>query len=190
MPELTSHGGTMAASLRQPNALHLFVARGAYGCILGNKREAGCYPLRVGYDIRSANLLPLEMSFLASIKYTSLDGPRLESHPIVQNFPDIFPDELPGLPPKREGAKFFSNIDLRSGYHQLRVKEQDVSKIAFHTCYGHHEFLVMPFGLSNAPAIFMDLINRVFHEYLDRFVILFIDDILVYSKTDVCFHKL
>ncbi|GKD86051.1 putative reverse transcriptase domain-containing protein, partial [Tanacetum coccineum] len=75
-----------------------------------------------------------------------------------------------------QGAKFFSKIDLRSGYHQLRVKEQDAS-------YGHYEFLVMPFGLTNAPTVFIDLMNRVFHEYLDRFVIVFIDDILVYSKT-------
>ncbi|GJV02560.1 hypothetical protein Tco_1336129 [Tanacetum coccineum] len=79
---------------------------GAYGYILGNKREAGHefrrYPLCVGYDIRSANLLPLEMSFLASIKDTSLDGPRHESHLIVQNFPNVFPDESSGLPPERE----------------------------------------------------------------------------------------
>ncbi|GJV83173.1 putative reverse transcriptase domain-containing protein [Tanacetum coccineum] len=227
-------------------------------------------------EVRHSSPLQSE-SFLASIKDTSLDGPRLKSHPVVRNFPDVFPDELSGLPLEREveftielipgaqpiskapyrmapvelkdlkdqlqellkrgfirpsispwgapvlfvmkkdgstrlcidyrelnritvrnkyplpriddlfdqlqGAKFFSKIDLMSGYHQLRVKEQDVSKIAFRTRYGHYEFLVVPFGLTNAPAVFMDLMNRVVHEYLDRFVIVFIDGILVYSKT-------
>ncbi|GKC08203.1 putative reverse transcriptase domain-containing protein [Tanacetum coccineum] len=175
---------------------------------------------------------------------------RLEDMSIVQEFPEVFLEDLPGLPPARQvefqidlvpsvapiaratsspwgapvlfvkkkdgyfrmcidyhelnrltvkkryplsrigdlfnqlqGSIVYSKIDLRSGYHQLRVREEDIPKTTFRTRYGHLEFQVMPFGLTNALVIFMDLMNRVCKPYLDRFMIMFIDDILIYSKS-------
>jgi hypothetical protein len=82
------------------------------------------------------------------------------------------------------GAKIFSNIDMRLGYHQARIKEEYIGKTSFRTRYGHYKFVVVPFGLANAPYIFMCLMNDIFINYLDKFVIFFLDDIIVYSKSE------
>ncbi|GKB42067.1 putative reverse transcriptase domain-containing protein [Tanacetum coccineum] len=105
---------------------------------------------------------------------------KLNKLPVKNRYPlpridDLF-DQL-------QGSRVYSKIELRFGYHQLRVREEDITKTTFRTRYGHYEFQVMPFGLTNAPAVFMDLMNRVCKPYLDRFVIVFIDDNLIYSKS-------
>ncbi|CAJ2638146.1 unnamed protein product [Trifolium pratense] len=139
---------------------------------------------------------------------------KMEELPVVCEFPDVFPEDVSDVPPKREveftidllnkvtiknkyplpriddlmdqlvGACVFSKIDLRSGYHQIRVKTEDIPKTAFRTRYGHYEYSVMPFGVTNAPGVFMEYMNRIFHSFLDKFVVVFIDDILVYSKSE------
>ncbi|KAL0559551.1 hypothetical protein IC582_004165 [Cucumis melo] len=229
--------------------------------------------------IRASKLLSQgTWGILASVVDTREVDVSLSSEPVVRDYPDVFPEELPGLPPHREvefaielepgtvpisrapyrmapaelkelkvqlqelldkglirpsvspwgapvlfvkkkdgsmrlcidyrelnkvtvknryplpriddlfdqlqGATVFSKIDLRSGYHQPRIKDEDVPRTTFRSRYGHYEFIVMSFGLTNAPAVFMDLMNRVFREFLDTFVIVFIDDILIYSKTE------
>ncbi|GJT66055.1 putative reverse transcriptase domain-containing protein [Tanacetum coccineum] len=116
-----------------------------------------------------------DSSFWMCIDYRKLDKLTVKNRYPLLRIDDLF-DQL-------QGSSMYSKIDLRSGYHQLRVREEYISKTVFRTRYGHYEFQVRPFGLTNAPTVFMDLMNRVCRPYLDKFVIVFIDDILIYSKT-------
>ncbi|GKE96349.1 putative reverse transcriptase domain-containing protein, partial [Tanacetum coccineum] len=113
-------------------------------------------------------------SFRMCIDYRELNKLTVKNRYPLPRIDDLF-DQL-------QGSSVYSKIDLRSGYHQLRIREEDIPITAFWTRYGHYEFQVMSFGLTNAPAVFMDLMNRVCKPYLDKFVIVFIDDILIYSK--------
>jgi hypothetical protein len=110
------------------------------------------------------------------VDYRSLNDVTIKNKYPLPRIEDLF-DQM-------RGARVFSKIDLWSGYHQIKIRPSDIPKMAFSTRYGLYEFTVMPFGLTNAPAYFMNLMNKVFMEYLDRFIVVFIEDILIYSKND------
>ena len=110
------------------------------------------------------------------IDYRQLKRVTIKNRYPLPRIDDLF-DQL-------RGARVYSNIDLRTGYHQLRVREADIPKTMFRTRYGHFEFIVMPFGFMNVPVAFVDLMHRVFQAYLDQFVVVFVDDILIYSQSE------
>nr|GEX23481.1 putative reverse transcriptase domain-containing protein [Tanacetum cinerariifolium] len=116
-----------------------------------------------------------DVSFRMCIDYRELNKLTVKNRYMLSKIDDLF-NQL-------QGSQFFFKTDLRYGYHQLRVHENDIPKTAFRNCYGHFECTVMPFGLTNVPTILMDLMNRVCRTYLDKFLIIFIEDILIYSKT-------
>jgi hypothetical protein len=110
------------------------------------------------------------------VDYRFLNDVTVKNKYLLPRIEDLF-DQM-------RGARVFSKIDLRSGYHQMKIRPSDIPKTTFSTRYGLYEFIVMSFGLTNATAYFMNLMNKVFMEYLDRFVVVFIDDILIYSKSE------
>jgi hypothetical protein len=110
------------------------------------------------------------------VDYRSLNEVTIKNKYPLLRIEDLF-DQM-------KGASIFSKIDLRSGYHQLKIRESHIPKTAFRTRYGLYEYIVMSFGLTNTLAYFMCLMNKVFMEYLDKFVVVFIDDILIFSKTE------
>ena len=110
------------------------------------------------------------------VDYRKLNDVTIKNKYPLPKIEDLF-DQM-------NGARVFSKIDLRTGYHQLKIREKDIPKTVFTTRYGLFEYTVMSFGLTNAPAYFMNLMNKIFMEYLDKFVVVFLDDILIYSKTE------
>ncbi|GJR35437.1 reverse transcriptase domain-containing protein [Tanacetum coccineum] len=175
--------GCTLTLLNQPFEIDLMpIKLGSFDVVIGmdwlSKYHAKilCDEKVVHIPIDGETLIIRDGSFRMCIDYRELNKLTIKNRYPLPRIDDLF-DQL-------QGSSVYSKIDLRSGYHQLRVREEDIPKTAFRTRYGHYEFQVMPFGLTNAPAVFMDLMNRVCKPYLDKFVIVFIDDILIYSRNE------
>nr|GEU70046.1 putative reverse transcriptase domain-containing protein [Tanacetum cinerariifolium] len=209
--------GCTLTLLNQPFKIDLMpIKLGSFDVVIG-MYWLSKYHARILHDEKVVHIPIDGKTLIIQVMEKKSDEKTLKDIPVVKEFPYVFPEDLPSIPPKDrsfrvcidyrelnkltiknryllprisdlfdqlQGSSVYSKIDLRSGYHHLRVRDEDIPKTAFRTRYEHYEFQVMLFGLTNTPAVFMDLMNRVCKPYLDKFIIMFIDDILIYSHNE------